>query len=377
MILATPILFVPPPPPGIVVAAQQEARDLFSSLECWLSSTPALTLPLHLVEQQQQIKGRQVQRVLLQAHVQQRGTGDVGPALKLLQASSCSLFTHRRLQRRTLNTIFGPIHIDRIGYSHPGQPSIHPLDEALQLPARSFSYELQKRLVQAAVQGPLRESIDRILDISGLSVPMRSREQILQDAAQDFDAFYAQRPADPSSPAASILVVAVDCKGIPIVKPPRNERSVRRTKGQKANRKKMATVAAVFTRQAWIRTPEQVVENLYRVHTKTNHDQSPPPKPENKRVWASLVKGKAARVNLNRVIHFLKNFFGENAIVADLHDLEQAAIRLETNSSPYRQVAQVLADIKVAGVVDGGFRAQGAAFFVILLDARSLVVDME
>jgi len=108
MTLATPILFVTHPPPGIVVAAQQEARDLFSSLECWLSSAPALTLPLHLVEQQQQIKGRQVQRLLLQAHVQQRGTGDVGQALKVLPASSCSLFTHRRLQRRTLNTILAP-----------------------------------------------------------------------------------------------------------------------------------------------------------------------------------------------------------------------------------------------------------------------------
>src|SRR3970282_979842 len=119
MTLATPILFVPPPPPGIVLAAQQKARDLFSSLECLLSSAPALTLPLHLVEQEQRIKGRQVQRLLLQAHVQQRGTGDVGPALKVLQASSLSsLFTHRRLQRRTLKTIFGPIDIDRIGYSH-------------------------------------------------------------------------------------------------------------------------------------------------------------------------------------------------------------------------------------------------------------------
>ena len=249
MASATPILFVPPPPPATVVAAQQKARDLFSSLACRLPSAPALTLPLHLVEQEQ-IQGRQLQRLLLQAHVQQRGTGDVGPALKVLQASSCSLFTHRRLQRRTLKTIFGPIDIDRIGYSHRGQPSIHPLDEALQLPARSFSYELQKRLVHAVVQGPLRESIDRILDTRGLTVPMRSLEQILQDDAQDFDAFYAQRPADPSSPAASTLVVAVDCKGIPIVKPPRNQRSVRRT-----------------------------------------------PKPENKRVWASLGKGQAAVVD--------------------------------------------------------------------------------
>ena len=167
----------------------------------------------------------------------------------------------------------------------------------MQLPARSFSYELQKRLVKAAVQGPLRESIERILDNSGLTVPVRSLEQILQQAAQDFDAFYAQRPVEPSSPAASILVVAVDCKGIPMVKPTSSERPVRLTKGQKANRKKMATVAAVFTRQPWIRTPEQVVESLFRIQTKTNNDQSPPPKPENKRVWASLIKGKAAVVD--------------------------------------------------------------------------------
>ena len=53
------------------------------------------------------------------------------------------------------------------------------------------------------------------------------------------------------------------------------------------------------------------------------------------------------RVNLNRVIHFLENFFGENAIVADLLDLEQAAIGLEPDSSQGRQVAQALANIKI------------------------------
>jgi hypothetical protein len=102
MALTTPIRFAPPPLPDFVVAAQT-ARDLFSSLECWLSSAPALTLPLHLIEQEQHVKGRQVQRLLLQAHVQQRGTGHVGPALQVLQPSG-SLFTHRRLQRRTLKS---------------------------------------------------------------------------------------------------------------------------------------------------------------------------------------------------------------------------------------------------------------------------------
>ena len=44
-----------------------------------------------------------------------------------------------------------------------------------------------------------------------------------------------------------ILVGAIDCKGIPMVKPERALRVVRRGKGEKANKKRMATVAAVHS----------------------------------------------------------------------------------------------------------------------------------
>ena len=292
--LAAPLLRLRPP--GCPQATRQ-AQHLFSSLECWLSSAPTLQLPLHLVEQEQERRGRELQRLLLQAHVRQRGAGDLGPALRVVENSSSCLYTHRRLQRRTVKTLFGPIDIDRIGYSRDGAPSVHPLDAAMQLPARSFSYELQKRLVKAAVQGPFRESTERILETAGLVVPRRSLEQILQEASQDFDTFYTQRLCEPSLPAASILVVAVDCKGIPMVQPDHTHRAVPRSKGQKANRKKMATVAAVFARQPWVRTPEQVAESLFGGDSKAPAGQSPPPRPEHKRVWASLLKGKAAVID--------------------------------------------------------------------------------
>ena len=68
----------------------------------------------------------------------------------------------------------------------------------------------------------------------------------------------------------------------------------RLTKGQKANKKRMATVAAVFTRAPWVRTPQQVVESLFRISRPTPEDAPVPPRPENKRVWASLLKGKTA-----------------------------------------------------------------------------------
>ncbi len=260
----------------------------FALLQSWLASPGALELPLHQIECQQEVKGREVQRLLLQSHLQHRGNGDVGLALYLPQDGA--VLSHRRLGARSLTTVFGTVEIVRMGYSRPGAPSIFPLDQALALPARSFSYELQRRLVKAAVQNPFLESVQTIAELTGVSVSKRSLEEILPDAAQDFDAFYRQR--SPETATGSILIAAVDCKGIPMVKPDGAQPTSRLAKGQKSNKKRMATVAAVFTRAPCVRTPLQVIESLFPTRRRTPGDMPTPPRPENKRVWASLLKGK-------------------------------------------------------------------------------------
>ena len=277
-----------------IAIATTPAACEFALLEAWLASRGTLQLPLHRVEAQQQTKGREVQRLLLQAHLQLRGDGDVGPALRVSHAGGEVLYTHRRLGTRGLKTIFGPVEIHRMGYSRDGASSIYPLDQALALPARSFSYELQRRLVKAAVQNPFLESVQTIAELTGVSVSKRSLEEILPDSAQDFDAFYRQRSV--AHAPGSILVAAVDGKGIPMVKPDGAQPTHRLTKGQKANKKRMATVATVFTRAPWVRTPQQVIESLFPTRRQATSDAPAPPRPENKRVWASLLKGKTALI---------------------------------------------------------------------------------
>ena len=63
-----------------------------------------------------------------------------------------------------------------MGYSRDGAPSIYPLNQTLTLPARSFSYEWQRRLLKAAVHNPFHESVETVADLTGVSVPKRSRE---------------------------------------------------------------------------------------------------------------------------------------------------------------------------------------------------------
>ena len=242
----------------------------FALLQSWLASGSALQLPLHEIERQQQVQRPRGATPAPPGPLAASRQRRYGSRLYLRQQDGELLYSHRRLGTRSLTTVFGTVELVRMGYSRPGAPGIFPLDRALTLPARSFSYELQRRLVKAAVQNPFLDSVQTIADLTGVSVSKRSLEQILPDAAQDFDAFYRQRSPEPAT--GTILVAAVDCKGIPMVKPPGAQPTPRLTKGQKANKKRMATVAAVFTRTPWVRTPQQVVESLFRISRPTPKD---------------------------------------------------------------------------------------------------------
>jgi hypothetical protein len=276
------------------------ARREFQALEAWLMSKESRQLPLHDLEREQERRGREIQRLLLQAHIAQRGTGDVGPAVEVRAADDTGtgeLHTYRRLDPCHPQTIFGAITVERTGYCRPGAATVHLLDDQLQLPHRSFSYELQRRLVQAAVQGPFDEATARVVEATGVMIPKRSAEQLVQEAARDFEAFYRTRTPPPGAATGAILAAALDGKGVPMVKAEPTGRVMRRGKGEKVHQKKMAVVATVYTQHPRVRSPQEVFESLFGLGPPPGPSaREPAPtreRPEYKRVWASLLKGKA------------------------------------------------------------------------------------
>src|ERR1700757_3205368 len=75
-----------------------------------------------------------------------------------------------------------------------------------------------------------------------------------------------------------------------MVKPERALRVVRRGKGEKANKKRMATVAAVHSQAPVIRTPKDVLDSLFAAGDRPERPKRTPP--QHKRVWASLIADK-------------------------------------------------------------------------------------
>jgi hypothetical protein len=276
------------PPPEL-------GREAFRDLERWLGSESSQRLGLLGIERETECRGQEILRLLLQEHIDRRGAGDGHAAIQVLSPDGgLLLYSHRRFCTRRLITVFGEVSVTRMGYGLPGRRWIHPFDAELQLPERVYSYEVQRRLVKAAVQGPFDEAIGMLADLNGVLVPKRSAEQIVLDASVDFEAFYEERRTRECDGQGQLLVAAIDCKGIPMVKNEPAVETVRLRKGQKRQKKRMATVAAVFLQASEPRTPEQVVQSLFS-STKpalTTRQRQERPRLSSKRVWASLTAGK-------------------------------------------------------------------------------------
>jgi len=236
------------------------ARFAFRQLEAWLTSAETAAVSEAQVEEQLALRGRELLRLLLQAHLRQRGTGQVGPALRVFAAPAAATpdqagagaaegVRHgaKRRHERTLHTTLGEVTVERTAYAAAGQASVCPLDEQLQLPERSFSYPLQERLVHHAVQGPFDEAVADVERDTGVRLSKRSAEQVVQEAAVDFQAFYPQHPVSDADQSGPIVVTGIDGKGVPMIKPEQTLRKPRRGKGDKKHKKRLATVATVRT----------------------------------------------------------------------------------------------------------------------------------
>jgi hypothetical protein len=265
-----------------------EAERAFERLMGWMASKQACALPLHEVERREEEQIREVARLLLQEHINGRGQGVVGHGVKRVTGE---LLTEHRLRERGYVSIFGKVTIRRVAYGAEGVRSLMPLDEQLNLPQRSYSYELQKRVTRQAALGPFAAACATLTEWSGVSLPKRTVEALAVEAAQDVTQFYDHKTLAPDTPTSEVLICTADGKGVPLRRESPKERPRRDQKGPKPGEKKMATVAAVYTIAPYLRSPQEIVREVRR-ELSAEPAAAPRPHPEHKRVWASLKKDK-------------------------------------------------------------------------------------
>ena len=220
-----------------------------------------------------------------------QGTGDVGEQFALPDGRQVQRFPEPHV--RSLVTIFGQFTLLRAVYgSREGQQiEAAPLDARLQLPASKFSYLLQNWDQLVTTEQPYGQ-VSRIMEmILGVSQHVDSLERMSRQMAASAEEFRWSQPPPPAAEEGEILVESADGKGVPIRHaadaPPIRDHAHRR--GPKPDRKRMATIGAVYSVDRFVRTPEQVLEALFHDPQRPRPDDLPPrPRPQHKRTYARL-----------------------------------------------------------------------------------------
>jgi hypothetical protein len=199
---------------------------------------------------------------------------------------------HRDMQR-TYFSIFGKVRFMRPYFYRKGEGGRTPLDEELSLGEDCYSDLVREIHDYLSVYGVYHKTCDILERVLGLRLSTRVVQTNLSEDAAEVEAYYAQKPAPQAEREADILVIQADGKGIPMILEESVSEKVRLGKGKKHGRKKEAVVTTVYTIEAFVRTPEQVVASFYdQIHA------SRPPKPQNKHLWATLDGKEAALCRL-------------------------------------------------------------------------------
>lgn len=288
---------------GAAADPYAESHAAFERLVASVDSKEAEQMDHSDMERLLAERGADVLRQLYQDWVKKRsGSEPRGPVVD----AGGTERKRRRVQKRELETIFGTVTLERTGYAAEGEESLHPVDAALNLPQERYSLEVRRRAALEASKSSFDETVETLERYAGAHVPKRQVEELVRRAAQDFDAFYESRRKESPEPThtaeGELLVITVDGKGVVMKKEdlrpatrkaaerkPQSALRTRLTRGEKRGRKRMATVAAVYTIAPFVRTPQQVLAALQR-EQEPPEERRPRPRPEEKRVWASLEK---------------------------------------------------------------------------------------
>jgi hypothetical protein len=190
-------------------------------------------------------------------------------------------------RKRTYFSIFGKIPLQR-PYFYQAEVGEAPLDAELSLGSDRYSDFLREMTEYLAVYTPYGKDTDVLDRFFDLQLSTRVLQQIIDTDSADVEAFYAQKPPPTPDEEAEILVLQADGKGVPMVLEAPTEPRVRLGKGEKRGRKKEAVVTTVYTIACAPRTPEEVVASLFCQEKDAPSRASPPPRPQNKHIWATL-----------------------------------------------------------------------------------------
>lgn len=280
------------------------AQAQFSEIVSWLGERQTGGMEHGELEAELGQRGRELLRVCFQDHVDLRTiretredgvTGAEGVARTRVESG----------HHRELSSVFGKVTVSRLAYRAKGQQNLYVADGLLNLPEEHASHGVRRIAASEAAAGSFEHATGQVNERTGLGLGKHQVEQLAVRAAVDFERFYTERASgqrelpDGEQERRDVLVLSADGKGIVMRTEALREATrqaaaraspklkTRLSKGEKAGRKRIAEVGAVYEIEPAPRTPAEVL-------APTKDKTLPAPRATRKWLTASIVNDAAS-----------------------------------------------------------------------------------
>ena len=141
-----------------------------------------------------------------------------------------------------------------------------PLDERLGLPAGDFSYVLEDWVQRFCLKGSFAEAAESLETLLGLRLGSRTLEHMSQDWPASWPRSGRRSSRRPPPRKGRSWSSPPTARGCRCAARPQDEPRPhhRRTKGEKANKKQMACVGAVYSIEPFVRTADDILDEVLR-----------------------------------------------------------------------------------------------------------------
>lgn len=313
--------------------AHDFSRDYFEAILQSVDDDDAFKMSHGELEDLLVPKGRELIRRLIQEHLAERARRE--RRLEVVDAEGVERSRVEEGHEHALSTVVGEVEVTRLAYREPGLPNLHPADGVLNLPAEKYSHGLRKLTAIEIARGSYEAAAEAVERQTGVRIGRRQLEELAIRAAIDFREYYKIRSREPCY-LEDVLVLSCDGKGI-VMRPEGLREATRKavaeggrklttrlSKGEKANRKRIAEVGCVYDVEPVPRTPEEILrsagdEDSVKSAPKAKakwamasvtedagavvarvFDEAQRRDPEQRRTWVALVDGNNHQIDLIR-----------------------------------------------------------------------------
>ena len=253
-----------------------EIRDQLEQLLQFVDKAAQDAIPLYDVERRVFDGVLKLGHQCVEVFIGLQGNGDLGEEAT---HDNRTLYRSSAPHSRHLRTVFGEHAFEQFVYSRGANRKIEfkPLDARMGLSGHVHSYLMEEFSQMFCVESAFALSAKNLTQVFGGTFSVNTLELTSQRMGAQAEPFLDNIPKPDPKAEGKLLIGSADGKGVPMILEKTKQKPAMDDSQERPGNRKMATIAAVYSVDPYVRSPEDVIAALFRDDLANKDSQRPKP----------------------------------------------------------------------------------------------------